>query len=204
MGETAVSDGSVVTVGGGHYPRDMTHEEPGFVCSRCGEHHAGLPLGYSTEAPDVWDPRYADREDSVLSPDQCVIKGEHFFVKGLIEIPVRETGESFEWGVWVSLSAQNFRRADELWETPGREAEPPYFGWLTTELPLYSPSTLNLRTNVHTREVGRRPFVELEPTDHPLAVEQREGITLARVREIAEAVLHGTDGPPGPQGSHGP
>ncbi|MEU3556908.1 DUF2199 domain-containing protein [Streptomyces fragilis] len=153
-------------------------------------------MGYSTEAPDVWDPRYAEREDSVLSADQCVIKGEHFFVKGLIEIPVRDSavpgGEVFEWGVWVSLSAQNFRRSDELWETPGREAEPPYFGWLNTSLPLYSPSTLNLRTNVHTREVGRRPYVELEPTDHPLAVEQREGITLARVREIAETMLHGT------------
>jgi hypothetical protein len=32
--------------------------------------------------------------------------------------------------------------------------------------------------------------VELEPTDHPLAVEQREGISEARAREIAESVLH--------------
>jgi hypothetical protein len=46
-------------------------------------------------------------------------------------------------------------------------------------------------THVHTRAVGRRPFVELEPTDHLLAVEQREGITQERVREIAELVLHG-------------
>jgi len=33
--------------------------------------------------------------------------------------------------------------------------------------------------------------VELESTDHPLAVEQREGITMDRVQEIAEALLHG-------------
>jgi hypothetical protein len=31
---------------------------------------------------------------------------------------------------------------------------------------------------------------ELEPTDHPLAVEQREGITIQRVREFAELLLH--------------
>jgi hypothetical protein len=31
-----------------------------------------------------------------------------------------------------------------------------------------------LKTNVHTRARGLRPTVELEPTDHPLAVEQRE------------------------------
>jgi hypothetical protein len=35
-----------------------------------------------------------------------------------------------------------------------------------------------------------RPLVELEPTDHPLAVEQRTGITLGRVQEIAETLLH--------------
>jgi hypothetical protein len=43
---------------------------------------------------------------------------------------------------------------------------------------------------VHTREVGQRPRIELEPTDHPLAVEQRQGITRERVQEIAEIVLH--------------
>ena len=42
----------------------------------------------------------------------------------------------------------------------------------------------------NTQPVGERPLIELEPTDHPLAVEEREGITLARVRAIAERVLH--------------
>jgi hypothetical protein len=78
----------------------------------------------------------------------------------------------------------------QLWETPGRETEPPYFGWLSTLLPGY-PDTVQLKTNVHTRAVGRRPFIELEATDHPLAVEQREGITWDRVVEISEIVLHG-------------
>lgn len=55
-------------------------------------------------------------------------------------------------------------------------------------------TTLNLKTHVHTRPVGERPCVELEPTDHPLAVEQRTGITLDRVLKIATAVLHPGDG----------
>ena len=85
------------------------------------------------------------------------------------------------------------KRAVELWDTPGRESEPPCFGWLCTSLPLY-PKTLHLKTHVHTHPVGERPFVELEPTDYPLAVEQRNGITMDRVREIAEALLHGNSG----------
>ncbi|WP_043674167.1 DUF2199 domain-containing protein [Streptomyces xylophagus] len=147
-------------------------------------------MSYSTMAPDVWDQNFADDADSMLSSDQCVIKGQHYFIKGLIEIPVIGSEDLFSWGVWVSLSRDNFARALDMWNTPGREAEKPYFGWLNTELSLYSPSTLNLKTNAHTRPLGRRPFVELEPTDHSLAVEQRAGITQDRVREIAEAVLH--------------
>ena len=53
------------------------------------------------------------------------------------------------------------------------------------------PNMLRLKTKVHTQAGNLRPLVELEPTDHPLAVEQRNGITMDRVREIAEALLHG-------------
>lgn len=166
----------------------------GFTCSCCGEHHAELPLSCSTAAPYVWDPGFADAPDSLLSSDQCVIKAQHYFVKGLVEIPVIGSDEVFSWAVWVSLSRDNFARAADMWDVPGREAAEPYFGWLTTELPIYSPSTINLKTHLHTRPVGQRPFIELEPTDHPLAVEQRTGISPDRVREIAEEVLHSAKG----------
>ncbi|MFG2340947.1 DUF2199 domain-containing protein [Streptomyces yangpuensis] len=151
-------------------------------------------MNYTAEAPAVWDPAFAEADDCLLSSDQCVIRGQHYFVKGRIEIPVIGSGEMFSWGVWVSLSRESFSRAVELWDTPGREAEKPSFGWLTTDLPVYPTTTRYLKTHVHTRPVGERPFVELEPTDHPLAVEQRTGITLERVREIAAAVLHADDG----------
>lgn len=64
---------------------------------------------------------------------------------------------------------------------------------------MYPATTLYLKTHVHTRPPGRRPFVELEPTEHPLAVEQRTGISSERVREIASAVLHAGEG----EGGHG-
>ena len=49
---------------------------------------------------------------------------------------------------------------------------------------------LSLKTNLHTKPVGERPTIELEPTGHPLATEQRDGITMARVRQIAETMMH--------------
>jgi hypothetical protein len=113
-------------------------------------------------------------------------------VRGNIEIPIQGADQIFSWGVWVSLSEKNFNRTTSLLDTEGRESEPSYFGWLSTSLP-YPENTLNLKILVHTQPVGIRPIIELEPTSHPLSVEQRQGITLQRVQEFAEHMLHGNN-----------
>jgi hypothetical protein len=148
-----------------------------YTCKTCGQIHDGLPLSYGAEAPYHWyGLRKPEREKrSLLTSDQCIIDDEYYFILGRLEIPILNSNEIFCWLVWVSLSEANFKRAAKLWCNKGREKEPPYFGWLSTSLSGY-PETIGLKTNVHTRPVGDRPFVELEPTDHPLAIEQREGI----------------------------
>lgn len=165
----------------------------GFDCRTCGERHPELPRVFGADAPaPFYDLSPEERARAQLSSDQCILEsgGEtHFFVRGRLEIPVVDDDEPFVWLVWASLSEASFARTSELWEQEGREAEPPFFGWLCDRLP-YPEPTLFLKTRVHTRPVGQRPFVELEPTDHPLAREQREGITRARVAEIAESFLH--------------
>jgi len=162
----------------------------GYTCGTCGVVHDELPMSFGPHAPFPWFniPESERAERCVLDENLCGID-EHRFVRGRIELPVRDGPEPFVWLVWVSLSAQNFERTVDLWTHAGREQEPPYFGWLTTALP-YAPSTLGLKTQVHTRPVGVRPSIDLEPTDHPLAIEQHHGITMARVREIAESILH--------------
>jgi hypothetical protein len=106
---------------------------------------------------------------------------------------VPELGEHLCWGAWASVSAATFDRMVDLWEAPGREAEPPFFGWLSTELPmeLYG-ATVAVPLDVVLQPVGVRPHLVVQDDGHPLAVEQRDGIPLARAREIAELVLHGT------------
>jgi len=164
-----------------------------YVCASCGQRHEALPFAFHAPAPVYWTPELADDPDSELNEELCIIRREHFFIHGRIRIPVHDADEDFDWGVWVSLSEDSFTRTVRLWETEGREAEPPMFGWLSTELPLYPVSTLNLKAQVHTGPVGERPLIDLEATDHPLAVEQREGITVARVIEIAGRLLHDGD-----------
>lgn len=143
-------------------------------------------------APELWFsiPEEEREKRAVLSSDQCIIEDTHYFILGRLELPVIDAPSPFVWLVWVSLSERNFVRAQQLWTVPGREAEPSYFGWLQTALP-YEPSTLSLKTQVHTRPVGERPSIERRATDHPLSIEQRRGISLTRVQSIVERALHG-------------
>jgi hypothetical protein len=68
----------------------------------------------------------------------------------------------------------------------------PFFGWLNASLKPY-PETTDLKTRVHLRDNGLRPWIELEPTNHPLALEQRNGISVDRVAEIHAIMMHGID-----------
>jgi hypothetical protein len=125
----------------------------------------------------------------VLTPDQCVIDGRDFYLRGRILVPVIGLEEPFVWGVWAEVSPMNFVRTNELWSVEGREAELPFSGWLNSQLPVFG-DTFNLEVSVQTQRVGQRPQFTVVDEDHPLAVEQRDGITMQRVEEIAERMLH--------------
>lgn len=156
-----------------------------------GEEKKGdLSFCFGPPAPDFYIgiPESERMKRTLLDTDLCIIDKKHFFIRGCLDIPIIGTQGIFRWLVWASLSEKNFNRALDLWETSGREAELPYFGWLNTNLPHY-PETVNLKTNVHTCPVGERPQIELQSTDHPLAVEQRQGISLARARSLASHAL---------------
>jgi len=164
----------------------------GAVGATCGRHHNELPMCFGAAAPELWLtlPEEERNTRAELTADQCVVDGKYFFVLGRILLPVIDGPGPFIWLAWISLGEKNFLRACELWHSKGRETEPPYFGWLQSALP-YEPNTLSLKTTLQTMPVGERPTITLEPTDHPLSLEQQHGITMARVQQIAEAALHG-------------
>jgi hypothetical protein len=161
-----------------------------WTCRCCGKEFNTLPLSFAAVAPDPWFaiPETERGDRALLGSDQCVIDGKQFFIRGCLEIPILDCNDPFVWGVWVSVSEASFNRIEQLWETEIRDQEPPFFGWLCNQLSVYPP-ILGLKTNLRLRNSGIRPFIALEPTDHPLAVEQRQGIPLHRVEEIAAALL---------------
>jgi hypothetical protein len=161
-------------------------------CSRCGEEHEGLPLDWAHGKPAFWEGPRADGD--FLGDDLCSWTDDDgarcFFARGVLHIPVHETGEVLGYGIWSSLSERSYERLVARWDDDDRELEPPYFGFLANALPGY-PDTLGLHLAVITRSVELRPgLVLIGGEEHPLIQEQRQGIDRARVQAIAELNLH--------------
>lgn len=153
-----------------------------FRCSVCGELHDDLPdIGW--DRPDQWwDVPEEERDERIeLTPDTCVIDGEDFFIRGVIEIPIHDRPEPFGFGVWVSQKRENFQTYLDNWDS---SEIGPFFGWLCTRISWYEEDTLLLKTRAHFRGERLRPSIEVAPGEHPLAVDQREGISLAEAWEI--------------------
>ncbi len=158
-------------------------------CKVCNCELGNIPMCFGSESPAlllVPENEYASRVKE--NADQCIVDDEHFFVRGHIELSVRNTSEAFIWSVWVSLSEESFNHMCENWEIKGRESSEPYFGWLMTKLPCY-PETWHLKTSVQSQQIGCVPTIALESLDHPLSTEQQHGITMERVHEIVHQVM---------------
>jgi hypothetical protein len=156
-------------------------------CSVCDEEHPGLPdLGMYAPDPYLDVPEQERAERTTFTPDRCTVRDDdavHYFIRGVILIPVHERVELFGLGVWVSQSRRNYERY------AANEDLEPTFGWLVNRIHYYRDDTFLLKARVHFPRGGLRPKLELEPTDHPLAVDQRSGITLARAWEIVHSSM---------------
>ncbi len=163
-----------------------------WVCGCCNKEFDGLPLDVAFTAPEHWlGLTEAERSRGRLNADVCMIEardGRQIFVRGCLEIPIIGQDEVFMWGVWTSVSAKSFARIEELWSSPVPEDEPPLFGWFCNNIPNY-PECLRQQAHLHLRNDGQRPAITLRPSEHLLFLEQRDGITLRRVEEIAAPYL---------------
>jgi hypothetical protein len=148
-------------------------------------------MSYAAAAPYNWFsvPEAERAARTELSDDICIIDKSERYIRGCVEIPVIDGSEIFVWGVWVSVSEESLRYILDHWESEIPPDEPPRFGWLSTWIQGY-PDPQDIKCHVFLRSGNLRPRIVLEPTDYLLAVEQRDGITLERVKQIAAASGH--------------
>jgi len=159
-----------------------------WTCSCCGEQHDTLPFDWRMAAPDDYNavPEAEREARTLISRNFCTVDGQAF-VRGVIEIPVTNFDGTLRFSVWLSVSDASERTILQVWDEPECGRHGPFFGWLRSRLAPY-PDTLNLKASLRLRD-DIAPAIDLEPTDHPLAVEQRRGISVARVAEIAGKLM---------------
>lgn len=163
-----------------------------YKCSTCGETHDDLP-DISNDKPYYWYTIPGEERSSraELTEDTCIIDGEDYFIRGVIYISIHDYHRDFGFGVWVSQKKENFYT---YLSNPDSEQIGPFFGWLSTEINYYDKSALSLKTMAHFAGPGKRPRIEVEPSDHPLSVDQSEGISLAKAWEIVHFYMSDGEG----------
>jgi hypothetical protein len=171
-------------------PGSHDHAARGFQCSGCSGQHPAAPQAFHLAGPDAWSQELRRVKGCKLGTDTCVIRDEQFFILGLLRVAVAGLDEPFEWGLWVSLSQEDLVRMAKAWKTRGRESMPPVPGQLANNLPVFDEPTLGLRVLVHTQPVGLRPHIELVEDGHPLASEQRDGISHEAFLALVGQLLH--------------
>jgi hypothetical protein len=171
-------------------PRWKRFQHEAWTCPSCGGEHAGL-FDLAHAKPEQW-PDGEEKQPNgavhslnhVLTEDCCIIDGEHFFVRCVLELSIVGASDAvFGYGVWSTLSKKNFDIYLSHFDEGQRGELGPWFGWFSNRLKGY-PDTLNLKCQVHPQPNRQRPLIEIEPADHPLAIEQRDGITFDRLLEI--------------------
>jgi hypothetical protein len=130
-------------------------------------------------------------EPNTLCEDFCIVNGEQFLIRCVLELRiVGAVGQRFGFGVWLSMWEADFTAYAESFNDGRQGGLGPWHGRLANTLKGY-PETFNLKCAVHPQSNRQRPLARLDPVDHPLFVEQRDGISLDRILELYALAGHG-------------
>jgi hypothetical protein len=173
-----------------------------FTCSECGEIHRGAPSFAFAQPGQAHILPPADHDARVeLSPELCIIRPDddnpydeaRYFLRADLAIPIYGETRPFTWGVWAEVAEDDFYARVDAMENDSRSE--PCRGNLAVTLPIYDErdedeEVADLPCTLQWGAKGR-PKITLDEGDHPLAVDQREGITEERAAMLAEIMLHG-------------
>ena len=161
------------------------------VCSCCGQRYEGSP-SYAFTMPDHYFQLTPEEQNERGNIDKniCSIRhDEHtdYFIRVCLEIPIHGVISPFLWGVWVSIGKDNLKRYLQTWDDA--DENDAYFGWFCNNISLY-PSTLGLKTLAHPRRDNKRPWLELEPSEHPLYLDWKNGLSIEQAKALVLKRMH--------------
>jgi hypothetical protein len=166
-------------------------------CATCGEEHELLAMEPSYAWPDAYYevPKKQRKYLTNFSKDDGRIRNaddteRRHFLRVLLSVPIHGEEHDVAWGLWVEVSDADWERAYDLWDDPKQGDEPPFPARLANALRGYE-GTVGLPGRVRLTSPTTAPLFEFDPeVDHPLAREQRAGVSRDRVVEWISAHHH--------------
>ncbi len=165
--------------------------EHSYICSSCGKEHAGLPTDWGFKLPDVvFSLSYLDKyRRSRSNADLCTLDESRYFLRGLLPVPLSGQDDEFSWGIWVEID----KPIHDLYLSHYNDdlsGEHPALGFIANAIPAFS-GLGSEPVEIRFSDAKSRPSFYLLPSSaHPLAAEQRSGISPHRHHQYLEACGH--------------
>lgn len=154
-----------------------------YTCACCGEAKTGLPELSFLKPLSALSPS-EEAEVLAIDEDMCAMRiegQEYFFIRGLLPVAIPEVRETYCFGVWSTISSENFRRYSATFQEEQRDLGT-MFGFLNSAVPGEADAA-GLQVNIVPGVPGTRPYLLLrEPEQpHPLYEAQQTGISIERL-----------------------
>jgi len=158
----------------------------GFQCAQCREWHDSLLSDVGFELPDVvWQLEFLDRyRRARFNSDLCTLDESRYFIRAMLSVPLQYADDHFGWGLWVEVDKAHHDLYVERYHQGG-DAIPAFSGTIANDIETY-PGLIGEVVSIKPFDAHRPTLRFPEGAVHPLAREQREGLSLARHHEIAE------------------
>ena len=171
-----------------------------FKCSECDEIHQGSP-SFSYKRPGHYlilteenRKKFARANDDlceILPTDDGQVTQAAYYIRCTLDIPIHGAADPFLWGLWVSQSKESFWRYYDTFDDD-QEGDGS-FGWLDVPIPYYADKAQSSDSlEVDTLWGSQRPKVILHESEHPLYIDQQNGISWDTAIKIATRQTHGS------------
>ena len=114
-----------------------------MLCAKCGKDHPLEEMELTFRRPDDAASLSPEERSEFLqeNDDLCIIRGERFFIRAVLPLPVDSRADPYRIGLWVEVAQSDFERVYELWESEEQLSEPPIPAIVANEISI-TPGTL--------------------------------------------------------------